>query len=183
MPCTSPISQTTFGKSHSTHMTHSNPEAIAVLVIPQEDWYNKKHPLMGPHNETYVLGHLDPHTLSHSPKPYSPSTWLVLSPTSSSSFAYDSCHHLHLHIIIPILPQSCPLPQQTFFTQHPCPPHCTHQDQHMQYHPPPVPLSLPFYTQPPLKSPTNHISYIDGSFTFPPAPPPSSTKVKWAWLV
>ena len=90
MPCTSPISQTTFIKLHLTPMTtHSNPEAIAILVIPQEDWYNKKHPHMGPHNETYVLAHLDPHTLTHSPKPYFPSTWLVLSPTSSSSsFAY-----------------------------------------------------------------------------------------------
>ena len=53
---------------------HTNLDALAILVLPHEDWYHKRHSLIGPHPYTQVLAHLEPHTLTYSPSSKLPNT-------------------------------------------------------------------------------------------------------------
>ena len=95
-----PNSQTAVEALHWARMAaHTDPEALTILILPHEDWYNKRHPLTGPHPDTQVLAHLDPHILKYSPQMGFPT---YLARTEPKIVTILCIHQLRTPSIIPI---------------------------------------------------------------------------------
>jgi hypothetical protein len=61
-------------------VAHTTLEALTILIIPHEDWFNELHPLINPHPNNQVLANLDSHISTYFPQIVFP-TYLALGGT------------------------------------------------------------------------------------------------------